>query len=603
MLTIMSMPTLQYHHRNPSIGLYLLSMIAGATLLLLSGCQKGDNEPIKVGILHSLTGTMAISEKPVVDATLLAIEEINANGGLLGREVVPIVVDGKSDWPTFAREAERLIVKEKVSAIFGCWTSASRKWVKPVVERHKNILFYPVQYEGAENSANIIYGGQSANQQIVPAVNWALKNLGKRVFLIGSDYIFPHIANEIINYQLTALNIKALGESYLQLGSTDVLPIIDKIKTSQPDLIINTINGDSNIAFYSALRKAGISSDQTHVLSFSIGEPELQQLGTLAAGDYAAWSYFQSLDNKLNREFIKRFRARFGSQRVTSDPMISAYINVQLWAATVKETDSFRAEAVLSDIKHQHRDTAIGIVYVDQENNHQWKQSRIGKARADGQFDIVWQSEHPVEAVPFPLYRTPAEWKNTVIEHYEAWGGNWDNPGPQKLQAAREAAGVAAGQLVSLQHNTTLLSMAASAAAKPKSSEEIWRLENRWSELPEQDLLLQTLLNSKGAEVLRDFQQQHPRFNEIFVTDNQGGILTMSNKTSDYYQADEAWWQDSFAHGVGKVWQGRIEFDESSSTWGIPLYLPLKRENGKVAGIIKAVVNVGDLIADKDVTP
>ena len=574
-----------------------------ACLLLLIGCQKSDHEPIKIGVLHSLTGTMAISEQPVVDATLLAIEEINAKGGLLGRKVVPIVVDGKSNPNTFAMEAERLIVEEKVSAIFGCWTSACRKTVRPIIEKYRHVLFYPVQYEGAEQSPNIVYGGQSANQQIVPAVNWAIQHLGKRIFLVGSDYIFPHIANEIIHNQLTSLHIKPVAETYIQLGSTDVLPIIERIKETKPNFIINTINGDSNIAFFSALRKAGITPDTTPTLSFSIGESELQQLGDMMTGDYTAWSYFQSIDSKLNRDFIQRFKQRFGKERVISDPMVAAYTNVILWMATVSESDSVTPESLLSNIKHQHLNTPAGIVYVDQENNHQWKQSRIGRARADGQFDIVWQSGHPIEAVPFPLYRTPNEWKALVVSHYESWGGNWENPGSEKLQRAQKAAATILKQLASLQQHPLLLSIAATAAAKPKTSEEIWHLEHRWQKLPQQDPIMQLLMHSKGAEVLHRFQQQIPRISEIFVTDIQGGILAMSNKTSDYFQADEQWWMDSYAEGKGKTWAGHIEFDESASTWAIAVYVPLRKSDGSVAGIIKAMIDIADLAPSQVAQP
>ncbi|PJA31331.1 MAG: urea ABC transporter substrate-binding protein, partial [Zetaproteobacteria bacterium CG_4_9_14_3_um_filter_53_7] len=352
--------------RSPAKRLLIAVLALAASMLLLTACQNDDKTPIKVGVLHSLTGTMAISEQPVVDATLLAIEEINARGGLLGRKIVPVIVDGKSDWPTFAREAERLIIAEKVSAIFGCWTSASRKSVKPVVEKHQNILFYPVQYEGLEQSTNIIYGGQSANQQIIPAVKWSLNHLGKRFFLVGSDYIFPYIANAIITDQLTAMGVKVAGEAYLPLGSSDTQPLIDIIIAAKPDVILNTINGDSNIAFFKALRAAGISSDKIPTLSFSIAEPEAQQLGGLIAGDYASWSYFQTIDSPENSAFVSRFKARYGNQRVISDPMQAAYTNVMIWADTVSAIDSSTPVSVLSNIKHQHRNTATGIVYQDQ---------------------------------------------------------------------------------------------------------------------------------------------------------------------------------------------------------------------------------------------
>jgi urea transport system substrate-binding protein len=245
------------------------------------GCgERMSKTPIKVGILHSLTGTMAISEKSVVEATLMAIEEINQRGGVLGRKIKPIVVDGRSDWPTFAKEAERLITQGKVSVVFGCWTSASRKTVKPIFEKHNHLLFYPVQYEGIEQSPNIIYTGAAPNQQIIPAVNWSIENLGKRFFLIGSDYVFPRMANTIIKDYITALGGYVLGEEYILLGSSDVNKIVQKITQARPDVILNTINGDSNVAFFRELRKAGIKPDNIPTMSFSISEAELSILGT-----------------------------------------------------------------------------------------------------------------------------------------------------------------------------------------------------------------------------------------------------------------------------------------------------------------------------------
>ncbi len=577
-------------------------MILGACLLL-ANCQRGDNEPIKVGILHSLTGTMAISESPVIDATLLAIEEINANGGLLGRKLVPVVIDGKSDRATFAHEAERLITEEKVVVIFGCWTSASRKAVKPIVEKYRHLLLYPVQYEGAEQSPNIVYGGQSANQQIIPAIAWSMQHLGKRFFLVGSDYIFPHMANEIITTQLKTSGSNVVGEHYLQLGSSDVADVIEKIIASKPDVILNTINGDSNLAFFKALRAAGITSELTPTLSFSIGEPEAVQLGQLITGDYASWSYFQNLDNAENRAFLKRFKARFGEDRVLSDPMQAAYTNVQLWAASVTEVNNSKPEVVLNNIKYQHRNTATGIVFVNQENNHQWKTSRIGKIRRDGQFDLVWQSSYPVEPVPFPIYRTPYQWRDTVKKHYERWGGNWENPGPEKMQAAQQAAAAAGNQLAALQNNRAIVSLTVSSSDNIKSSQEIRAIESRWIDLPLDDQLLQHLLKRPAALSLKQFQRLHSRFSEIFITDMHGLTVAMTNKTSDYYQADEQWWIDTYANGAGKVWQGEIEYDESAAIWAIPLYRPLRDSSGKLVGIIKAVIEIGDFISRQDNKP
>jgi urea transport system substrate-binding protein len=298
--------------------------------------------PIKVGVLHSRTGTMAISERSVIDATLLAIEEINSKGGVLGRPVQAVIEDGESDPRTFAARAEKLITEDKVCTVFGCWTSASRKTVLPVFEKHNHLLFYPVQYEGLEQSPNIVYTGAVPNQQIIPAIKWCVSFLKKnKFFLVGSDYVFPRTANAIIRDQAKLLGDDIVGEEYLLLGSSDVADVVSKIVAAEPDVILNTINGDSNVAFFRALRAAGVTPDKTPTISFSISEEELSRLSTKdLVGDYAAWSYFQTVDRSLNHEFVRRFQARYGTQRVISDPMEAAYFGVHLWAQAVKEAES-----------------------------------------------------------------------------------------------------------------------------------------------------------------------------------------------------------------------------------------------------------------------
>ncbi len=384
--------------------------------------------PIKVGILHSLTGTMAISEKPVVDSTLMAIEEINLQGGILGRIIEPVVVDGSSDWPTFAEEAERLIVEEKVSVVFGCWTSASRKTVKPVFEKYDHLLFYPVQYEGLEQSKNIIYTGAAPNQQIIPAIKWCFDNLGHRFFLVGSDYVFPRTANEIIKDILAVLEGEVLGEEYISLGSNDVDDVILKIRETQPDVILNTINGDSNIYFFKRLGEAGITSEKVPTMSFSIAEDELRVMGAEhMVGNYASWNYFQCLDTNENKKFVEKFKEKYGSYRVTDDPMEAGYFGVKLWAQAVREAGTDDVDKVRKAVKNQSYGAPEGMVYVDSENNHVWKTVRIGAIREDGQFNIVWSSEKPVRPVPYPAYRSKSQWNDFLQHLYEGWGGKWAN--------------------------------------------------------------------------------------------------------------------------------------------------------------------------------
>jgi len=390
-----------------------------------------EREPIRVGVLHSLSGTMAISEKSVVDATVLAIEEINEAGGLLGRKIEPVVADGESDWPTFASEAERLITQEKVSAVFGCWTSASRKTVKPVFERHDLLLFYPVQYEGLERSPNIVYTGAAPNQQIIPAVEWCFENLGRKFFLVGSDYVFPRTANTIIRDQLRSLHGEVLGEEYIPLGSIEVQDVVQKIVAAEPDVILNTINGDTNVAFFRELRAAGITPEKTPTMSFSIAEDELRgmELQTMV-GDYACWNYFQSVDREENRRFVRRFQEKHGADRVTDDPMEAAYAAVNLWAQAVLEAGTDDVGEVRAAVANQRFEAPEGTVYVDPRNNHIWKTVRVGKVTEDGQFEIVWSSERPVRPDPYPGYRSRSKWKEFLDDLYDGWAESWANPGP-----------------------------------------------------------------------------------------------------------------------------------------------------------------------------
>lgn len=407
--------------------IFAIILLATAAYFYFSSRSGFKAEPIKVGILHSLSGTMAISEKPVVHATLMAISEINAQGGILGREIVPIIVDGRSDWPTFAQQAEDLIVKHKVSAVFGCWTSASRKTVKPIFEQYNHILFYPVQYEGIENSPNIVYTGAVPNQQIIPAVKWSFDHLGKKYFLIGSDYVFPRIANEIIKDLVTILGGQIVGEEYLPLGSDNVDEVVRQIKEAKPDVIINTINGNSNVFFFHELYK---THTDIPVMSFSIAEHEIQMIGVkYMEGNYASWNYYQSIDTEENRKFVQHFKDQYGQDKVVDDPMEAGYFGVYLWAQAVEEAETDNVHEVRKAIKDQSFLAPEGMVYVDHHNNHLWKQVRIGKILKNGQFDIVWNSNKPIKPKPYPAYRGKTEWDKFLNSLYQGWDQNWANPG------------------------------------------------------------------------------------------------------------------------------------------------------------------------------
>ena len=392
------------------------------------GAAGGDT--IKVGILHSLSGTMAISETTVVDAEMLAIEEINAAGGVLGKQIEAIQEDGASDWPTFAEKAAKLIDQDKVVTVFGCWTSASRKAVLPVFESKKHMLWYPVQYEGQECSQNVFYTGAAPNQQIEPAVDWLLENKGKEFFLVGSDYVFPRTANNIIKEQLKAKGGKVVGEDYIPLGDTEVTAIITKIKAALPKggVIFNSLNGDTNVAFFKQLQGAGLKPDKYPVMSVSVAEEEVRQIGPeYLKGHYASWNYYQTVDTPANKKFVEAFKAKYGDDRVTNDPMEAAYIMVYLWKQAVEKAGTTDLEPVRQAAIGQELDAPEGKVTM-QPNHHISKTVRIGQVRDDGLFDIVWSTEGPLDPIPW----------NQYVAETKGYACDWTDPakgGKYKVKA------------------------------------------------------------------------------------------------------------------------------------------------------------------------
>ncbi len=405
------------------ISLFLLVVLLGMLL------YRSEPEPIPVGVLHSLSGTMAASEKPVVDATLLAIEQINAAGGVLGRQLKPVVADGASDPQRFAELADQLIGRDGVRVIFGCWTSASRKRVMEVVEQHRHLLIYPVQYEGLEASDHVVYIGATPNQQVIPAITWIMRHLGKRLYLVGSDYVYPRVANWLIRRQVGILGGEIVGESYIRLGSNDVQSVMDDIQRLQPDVVINTINGSSLKAFFSAYRQHWTASSLP-VMSFSLGESEIQSMELQAAmnGNYVSWSYVQSLENQENQRLIHAFQQRYGKDRVISDPMEAAWLGVHMWADAVASARSFDPASVLAAIRHRSMRAPEGIVSIDYKTLHSWRMARLAKARADGQLEVVWQSDSAVQPVPFPLFIEHEQAEAFLQSLYDHWHGHWQAP-------------------------------------------------------------------------------------------------------------------------------------------------------------------------------
>jgi urea transport system substrate-binding protein len=378
-------------------------------------------ETIKVGILHSLSGSLAISEKSVVDAERLAIEEINQAGGVLGKQVEAILEDGNSDPATFAKKAKKLIEQDKVATVFGCWTSASRKAVLPIFESNKHLLWYPLQYEGQECSSNIFYMGAAPNQQIEPSVDWLLKHKGKEFFLIGSDYVFPRTANSIIKAQLKANEGKSVGEDYIPLGSNDVQPAIAKIQQALPNggVIYNTLNGDTNIAFFRELQASGLHPDKYPSMSVSIGEEEVKAIGIdYLLGHYAAWNYFQTVKTPASEKFVQAFKAKYGSDRVVNDPMEAGYIMVYLWKQAVEKAKTAdHLEKVKVAAYGQSFDAPEGKVTIN-VNHHLSKFVRIGEVRDDGLFKIVYEVKDAVKPIPW----------NQFLAETKGYACDWLNP-------------------------------------------------------------------------------------------------------------------------------------------------------------------------------
>ena len=394
--------------------LAVLSAAALAATMLTAcgsggGSSSGDGDTVKVGLLHSLTGSMAISEKSVRDAEVLAIKEINAAGGVNGKQIEYFEEDGASEPSTFATKAEKLIDSEGVSTIFGCWTSSSRKAVKPIVEEYGSLLWYPVQYEGMESSSNIVYTGAAPNQQIVPAIDYLLDQGYKKFFLLGSDYVFPRTANMIINAQLEAKGAKAVGEEYADMDQTDFAAIISKIEAAKPDVIINTLNGTGNVSFFKQMSEKNYTSKDYMTMSFSIAEEEVATIGAdILKGHMVSWNYYQTTDTEKNKEFVKAYKDAYGENRVTSDPAEAAYDSVYLWKAACEKADSFEPEDVIKAVESGEIsfDAPEGTVTIQGDNHHLVKPVRIGQVGDDGLINEIYATD-PVAPDP---YLSTYEW-------------------------------------------------------------------------------------------------------------------------------------------------------------------------------------------------
>ncbi len=379
-------------------------------------------DTIKVGILHSLSGTMAISENALKETALMTIEEINAKGGVMGKKLEPVVVDPASNWPLFAEKSRQLLSKDKVAVVFGCWTSVSRKSVLPVFKELNGLLFYPVQYEGEELEKNVFYTGAAPNQQAIPAVEYLMSKEGgsaKRFVLLGTDYVYPRTTNKILRAFLKSKGVADadIMEEYTPFGHSDYQTIIAKIKTfsgeGKKTAVISTINGDSNVPFYKELGNAGLKAKDVPVVAFSVGEEELRGVDTKPlVGHLAAWNYFMSLKNPQNTAFIKEYKDWAIKQKlpnadkaVTNDPMEATYIGIHMWKQAVEKAKSTDVDKVIAAMGGQSFKAPSGFtVKMDEKNHHLHKPVFIGEVKADGQFNVVWKTPAPVRAAPWSPY-------------------------------------------------------------------------------------------------------------------------------------------------------------------------------------------------------
>ena len=402
----------------------LKALAAAAALAGISGlpayAQSGGT--IKVGVLHSLSGTMAISETVLKDTVLMAIDEINAQGGVLGKKLEPVVVDPASNWPLFAERAKQLLTQDKVAVVFGCWTSVSRKSVLPVFEENNGLLFYPVQYEGEELSKNVFYTGAAPNQQAIPAVEYLMSKEGggaKRFVLLGTDYVYPRTTNKILRAYLKSKGVKDsdIDEKYTPFGHSDYQTIVADIKkfsAGGKTAVVSTINGDSNVPFYKELGNAGLKAKDVPVVAFSVGEEELRGVDTKPlVGHLAAWNYFMSLKNPANSAFTQKWAAYAKAKNIaghkdkplTNDPMEATYIGIHMWKQAVEKAKSTDTDKVIAAMAGQTFAAPDGFtVKMDEKNHHLHKPVYVGEIRADGQFNVVWKTAGPIKAKPWSPY-------------------------------------------------------------------------------------------------------------------------------------------------------------------------------------------------------
>jgi urea transport system substrate-binding protein len=394
------------------------NILIALTFMLLS---INTVSAVKIGVLHSLSGTMAISETSLRDVVLMAVDEINKKGGVLGEKIEPVVVDPASDWPLFAEKAKQLILEDKVAVTFGCWTSVSRKSCLPVFEEYNQLLFYPVQYEGEEQSLNVFYTAASPNQQLVPAAEYMMSELNsKKFYLLGTDYVFPRTANKVLKAFLKTKGVpdENIIEEYTPFHHQDYQTIVGKIKAfaaSGDACVLSTINGDSNVPFYKEFANQGLSSEDCPIMAFSVSEDELRAMDVPPlVGHLAAWNYFQSIKTKENIQFVRTFKTYCkekglpgGSKRVTCDPIEAAYFGVHVWAAACEKAGTFDVDKVRNAVYGMEFDAPGGKKKMHPNNQHTLKPVYVGEILKNGQFKIVYKSDGLVSPDSYSAYLHP----------------------------------------------------------------------------------------------------------------------------------------------------------------------------------------------------
>lgn len=405
-----------------------LIVLSSILVVIFLAPKSFNKEAINVGILFPLTGTLAGSAQPVVNATLLAIDEINQNGGIRGRKINPYVYSS-ANLKLNEVYVNDMIFNKHVSVIFGCWTSSCRKTIKPIIEKNKNLLIYPTQYEGIEQSKNIIYLGSLPNQQLIPAVSWSIQHGARKFYIVGSDYIYPRVANEILAQEISNQDGEVLNTQYFPLGSTDVTSVVKDIVAKKPQIIFNTINGDTNIAFFQELKKQTQNGARPLVISTSMAESDINKIGKEnLIGDIFSWTYYSELQNPANEKFLKAYKLKYGNIDNINETAVNAYAGVYLWKQAAERLTILSPSYTGSMIIRASIGSPGGIIYVDPRTQNAWRSIILTQVNKKGQYQTLWTSSQPIEPIIYPAFKTKAQWYLFEYNLFVQWGNSWANP-------------------------------------------------------------------------------------------------------------------------------------------------------------------------------